>query len=155
MNTRLTLALSLIVALGLGCADMGGLGGPRYGETTGAVVSDADRRGQITTLELIKVDDEYKLGIGAAVGAVAGGLLGSRIGGGETSTAGAAVGAAVGAAAGSVIEGRLKAKDAQRVTVRMGTGGQVIIVQPVDSRLANGMSVRVEGSGETARVVPQ
>ena len=36
----------------------------------------------------------------------------------------------------------------------MRTGGQVTIVQPVDSRLANGMAIRVEGSGDTARVVP-
>ena len=63
-------------------------------------------------------------------------------------------GAAVGAAAGTVAEGKLKSRDAQRVTVRMNTGGQVTILQPVDNRLAEGMDVRIEGSGDTARVVP-
>lgn len=49
----------------------------------------------------------------------------------------------------------MKKKDAQRVTVQMRTGGQVTILQPVDSRLRNGMDVVVEGSGETGRVVPR
>ena len=44
---------------------------------------------------------------------------------------------------------------AQRVTVNMKTGGSVTIVQPMDGRLRDGMSVRVEGSGENARVVPR
>lgn len=34
--------------------------------------------------------------------------------------------------------------DAQRVTVRMNTGGQVVVLQPVDSCLRNGMYVIVE-----------
>ena len=33
-------------------------------------------------------------------------------------------------------------------------GGQVTVVQPVDSRLAEGMNVRIDGSDEAARVVP-
>jgi outer membrane lipoprotein SlyB len=37
----------------------------------------------------------------------------------------------------------------------MVTGGRVTITQPVDARLRQGMSVRVEGSGEYARVVPR
>ena len=49
----------------------------------------------------------------------------------------------------------MKKKDAQLVTVQMRTGGQVTILQSVDSRLRHGMSVLVEGSGETARVVPR
>jgi ribosomal protein L27 len=35
----------------------------------------------------------------------------------------------------------MKKNDAQRVTVQMVTGGQVVIVQPVDTRLTNGMNV--------------
>ncbi len=154
MKSKSAFPLFLAAVLVFGCADMGGLGGPKYGETSGAVVTETDREGQIVTIEIVKVDDEYKLGIGAAVGAVAGGLLGRQLGGGEGSTTATVAGAAVGAAAGSVIESKMTRKDAQRVTVRMRTGGQVVIVQPVDSRLSNAMNVRIEGSGETARVVP-
>ena len=37
----------------------------------------------------------------------------------------------------------------------MATGGRVTITQPKDARLREGMKVRVEGSGENARVVPR
>lgn len=155
MNIRFVLVPSLVIALVGGCADMGSLGGTKYGETSGTVAGQTDRNGKITSLEVVKVDEDYKLGVGTAVGAVAGGLLGSQIGEGRGSTVATVVGAAAGAAAGTVAEGKIKKKDAQRVTVKMNTGGEVTIVQPVDARLKNGMNVRVDGSGETARVVPQ
>jgi outer membrane lipoprotein SlyB len=37
----------------------------------------------------------------------------------------------------------------------MATDGQLTIVQPMDGRLREGMPVRIEGSGESARVVPR
>lgn len=145
----------LAAVLTFGCAEMGTLGGPQYGETEGTVASQANRNGTISAIEMVKVDDNYKFGVGTAVGAVAGGLLGSQVGSGRGSTAATVVGAAVGAAAGTVAESKMKKIDAQRVTVQMRTGGHVTIVQPVDSRLRNGMNVLVEGSGETGRVVPR
>lgn len=155
MKPGIAIALLLAVALTSGCAEMGSLGGTQYGETSGAVTSQTDRYGTITGIEIVKVDEEYKLGVGTAIGAVAGGLLGSQIGSGRGSTAAAVAGAAAGAAAGTAVESKMKKKDAQRVTVRMSTGGEVTVLQPVDSRLRYGMSVLVEGSGETARVFPR
>ena len=155
MKPHFALPLLLTAALVLGCAEMGSLGGPQYGETTGTVAGQEDRNGSITAIEVVKVSSDYKLGVGTVVGAVAGGLLGSQIGSGSGSTVGTVAGAAVGAAAGTYAESKLRQQDAQRVTVQMRTGGQVTITQPVDSRLTNGMNVRVEGSGETARVVPR
>jgi outer membrane lipoprotein SlyB len=148
-------ALLMAVALTSGCADMGAMGGPKYGATGGGVVNPADREGRITAIEAVRVDQDYQLGIGTAIGAVAGGLLGSQIGSGRGATVATVAGAAVGAAAGTVAESKMKQKDAQRVTVQMRSGGQLTIVQPVDSRLRNGMNVRVDGSGETARVTPR
>lgn len=142
-------------ALAAGCADMPQLGGPKYGETGGSTSVQTERTGKITQIELIKVDEDYKFGIGTVAGAVAGGLLGSQIGEGRGTTAATVIGAAAGAAAGTVVESKMKKKDAQRVTVQMTTGGSVTIVQPVDTRLKPGMAVRIEGSGETARVVPR
>jgi outer membrane lipoprotein SlyB len=155
MKPDIAVPLFLAAALVSGCADMGSLGGTKYGETSGTVSSQADRHGSITAIEIIKVDEEYKLGVGTAVGAVAGGLLGSQIGSGRGSTAAAVAGAAAGAAAGTLAESKMKKKDAQRVTVHLSTGGQVTVLQPVDSRLRTGMNVLVEGSGETGRVVPR
>jgi outer membrane lipoprotein SlyB len=146
------LALLLCVALAGGCAEMGSLGGTPYGETGGTVASQSDRNGSIAQLETIQVDDNYKLGIGTAVGAVAGGLLGAGVGDSTTATV---AGAVLGGAAGTYAESKIAKKDAQRVTVNMVTGGRVTITQPTDARLREGMLVRVEGSGENARVVPR
>ena len=155
MKPNIAIPLLLAVALASGCADMGSLGGTKYGEPAGTVASQADRHGRITAIEISKVDEEYKFGVGTVVGAVAGGLLGSQIGAGRGATAAAVAGAAAGAAAGTVAESKMKKKDAQRVTVQLSTGGQVTILQPVDNRLRQGMNVLVEGSGESGRVVPR
>lgn len=156
MPTRLIIPAVLLTMAISGCADMPQLGGgPTYGEKAGTVTNQADRNGTVTSVEIIQVDENYKFGVGTAVGAVAGGLLGAQIGEGRGSTLGAVLGAAAGAAAGTVVESKMKKKDAQRVSVKMSTGGTVTIVQPVDGRLKNGMAVRVEGSGEAARVVPR
>lgn len=156
MNTRLMVSAAVLALAAAGCADMPQLGGgPKYGDTAGTVAGQTDRNGTITALDVIQVDENYKLGVGTAVGAVAGGLLGAQIGAGRGSTVGAVLGAAAGAAAGTVVESKMKKQNAQRVSVKMSTGGTVTIVQPVDGRLRNGMAVRVEGSGETARVVPR
>ncbi len=152
MKQGTALPLLVVVALIGGCAEMDRWGGPRYGETTGSVAGQSERDGTITALENVQVDDAYRLGVGTAVGAVAGGLLGSAVGDSTTSTV---AGAVLGGAAGTYGESKLSKRDAQRITVEMATGGRVTITQPADSRLSAGMKVRVEGSGEGARVVPR
>lgn len=153
IGRNIGIAMCAVVLLGGGCAE---LTGPKYGESGGAVAAQsADRLGRIVQLESTKVDEQHKLGIGTVVGAVAGGLLGSQVGSGSGKTVATVAGAVAGGAAGTVAESKLKKKDAQRVTVEMSSGGQVTIIQPPDTRLRNGLAVRVEGSGETARVVPR
>jgi outer membrane lipoprotein SlyB len=152
MNQRIAVPVLLLMALAGGCAEMGSLGGPKYGETNGAMASQTERDGTIAKLESIEVDDKYKLGVGTAVGAVAGGIIGAGVGDSTTATA---VGAVLGGVAGTYAESKIHKQDAQRVTVNMKTGGTVTIVQPMDGNLREGMAVRVEGSGENARVVPR
>jgi outer membrane lipoprotein SlyB len=149
------MALLAAAVLAAGCADTGSTGRATYGDTSGTVATTADRNGRTTAVEIVKVDENYKFGIGTVVGAVAGGLLGAQVGSGTGRVVGGVVGAGVGAAAGTYAESKMKTKDAQRVTVQMATGGQVVILQPVDSRLKSGMDVRVDGSGDSARVVPR
>lgn len=152
MNQRIAVPLLLVAALVGGCAEMGGLGGTKYGETDSAAARQSDRDGTLAQLENIQVDDKYKLGVGTAVGAVAGGLLGSGVGDSTTATV---AGAVLGGVAGTYAESKISKRDAQRITVNMRTGGSVTITQPRDDRLRQGMQVRVEGSGENARVVPR
>jgi len=131
---------------------MGGLSGTTYGETSGTTSSQSDRYGTIANLENVQVDEKYKLGVGTAVGAVAGGILGSQVGDSTTATV---AGAVLGGLAGTYAESKIKNQNAQQVTVNMNTGGRLTILQPEDNRLREGMQVRVEGSGENARVVPR
>ena len=152
MNQRYALFPLLLLTLAGGCAEMGSLGGTKYGEKDGTVASHSDRDGTIARLENIEVDDKYKLGVGTAVGAVAGGILGAGVGDSTTATV---AGAVLGGVAGTYAESKIRKQDAQRITLNMKTGGRVTIVQPMDGRLREGMSVRVEGSGEKARVVPK
>lgn len=155
MKTNIAFSLLLVAALIFGCAEMESIGGSKYGDTGGAVASQSDRNGTITALSIVQVDEDYKFGVGTVVGAVAGGLLGAQVGAGRGATAAAIAGAAAGAAIGTAAESKMKKKDAQHVTVKMNTGGQVTIVQPVDNRLRTGMNVVVEGSGDSARAVPR
>lgn len=152
MKQRHAWTVLVLMVLAGGCAEMGSLGGTKYGETGGAAASQAERDGTIAALENIEVDDQYKLGVGTAVGAVAGGILGAGVGDSKTATV---AGAVLGGIAGTYAESKIHKQDAQRVTVDMKTGGRVTIVQPMDGRLREGMAVRVEGSGENARVVPR
>lgn len=152
MNIRMAVPLIILAVLAVGCAEMGSLGGTKYGESSGTTAGQSDRNGTITRLETVQVDDKYKLGVGTAVGAVAGGILGSGVGDSTTATV---AGAVLGGLAGTYAESKYKKQDAQKVTVKMNTGGSVTILQPVDGRLRDGMNVRVEGSGENARVIPR
>lgn len=150
MHARMMFTLLLAALLG-GCADMQSMGGTKYGESSGTIQSD--RNGTIAKLETIHVDQHYKLGVGTAGGAVAGGILGAVLGDSKTATV---AGAVLGGAAGTYAESKMAGKEtAQRVTVNMVTGGTVTIVQPTDTRLHDGQAVRVDGSGESARVVPR
>jgi len=152
MIQRLAVPLLVCVALVGGCAEMGSLGGTKYGETSSTAASQSDRDGTIAQLETIEVDEKYKLGVGTAAGAVAGGILGSQVGDSTTATV---AGAVLGGVAGTYAESKIRKQEAQRITVNMVTGGRVTITQPLDGRLREGMRVRVEGSGENARVVPR
>ena len=139
-----------------GCAN---LGKSNYGERAAPVSNagepESARYGRVTSLETVQVDKDYQFGLGTVVGAVAGGVLGHQFGGGTGKTLLTIAGAAAGAAAGTATESKMNKQDAQRITIAMQSGGTITIVQPVDSRLKSGMNVRVNGSGETARVVPR
>lgn len=152
MKPAIFYPIAFIFFLG-GCAELESLskkGGTQFGETSGTI--QADRNGTVTKIETIRVDKDYKFGVGTAAGAVAGGILGASIGDSKTATV---AGAVLGGIAGTYAESKLGKETAQQVTVKMSTGGTVTIVQPEDTRLKPGLAVRVEGSGETARVIPR
>ena len=156
MTPRFLLVNLLVATVVVGCASVGE---PRYGERAAPVTNAGEpvtvRMGRITALETVQVDKDYKFGVGTVVGAVAGGILGHQFGGGSGKTLLTIAGTLAGAAAGTAAESKMDKQDAQKVTVAMRSGGTVSIVQPVDSRLRNGMEVQITGGGESARVVPR
>ena len=152
MNQRIALPLLLCVALVGGCAEMGSLGGTKYGETGSTAASQSERDGTIAQLENITVDDKYKLGVGTAAGAVAGGILGAAVGDTGATVAGAVLGGVAGTYAESKMGGK---RDAQQITVNMVTGGHITITQPRDDPLRQRMRVRVEDNVENDHVVPR
>jgi outer membrane lipoprotein SlyB len=121
--------------------------------TQNAPVETEVRYGRITQIESVTLDGDKKLGIGAVVGAVAGGLLGNQIGGGTGKTVATVAGAVAGGYAGSAVQAKTEKKPGQQVTVRLDNGATVGITQPADPGLKVGDRVRIDGSGEDARVV--
>lgn len=111
------------------------------------------RYGRISEIENVMLDADKKLGIGAVVGAVAGGLLGNQIGGGTGKTVATVAGAVAGGYAGSAVQSKTEKKAGQQLTVRLDNGASVGITQPADPGLKVGDRVRIDGSGEDARVV--
>jgi outer membrane lipoprotein SlyB len=120
-------------------------------------VASATQEGRITTLETTQLEAEQNFGARSAIGAVTGGLIGSQVGRGSTrsTVTGAAIGAAIGTVVGAYAQSAGERRNEQHVTVQLATGDVVTVTQPVDARLSAGMTVRVEGTGESTRVVPQ
>jgi outer membrane lipoprotein SlyB len=123
--------------------------GPQPGEM-------AVRQGVIEQINATTIQSNHHQGVGAVVGGLAGLGIGSLIGGGTGRDVAMVLGAVGGAVAGNEIQKRHDQPiQAQQIFVRTGSGVLVSVTQPVNYNLRVGQRVYVEGSGESARVVPQ
>lgn len=112
------------------------------------------RYGRIVRIDPVELEGDHQLGVGAIVGAAAGGLLGSFIGHGTGRDIAVVAGALGGGFAGNAVQNRYVDKRAgQHVTVRLQNGVAVAVTQPADPNLRVGDHVRIDGSGQRARVV--
>jgi outer membrane lipoprotein SlyB len=112
------------------------------------------RYGEVIEIEPIELQGDHQLGVGAIVGAAAGGLLGSQIGHGTGRDVATVAGVIGGGLLGNRVENRYVDKRAgQHVTVRLRNGVTIAVTQPTNHYLRVGDLVRVEGSGQHARVV--
>ena len=67
MKQRILVPAILFSMVVGGCSDMPQLGGgPKYGDNSSSVSSQNARYGRISALEVVQVDDSYKLGVGTA-----------------------------------------------------------------------------------------
>jgi outer membrane lipoprotein SlyB len=114
------------------------------------------RQGRIEQISSTTIQSNHHQGLGAVVGGLGGLGIGSLIGAGT----GRDVAMAVGAIGGALIGNEVQKKNdqpipAQQIIVRLNSGVLVQVTQPLGPPLAVGQRVYVQGSGESARVVPQ
>lgn len=132
---------------------LAGCAAPGPGASSEAVVQS----GVIEQINATEMKSNHDAGLGAIVGGLAGAGLGSLIGGGTGREVAIAAGAIAGAVGGNYAQKQFfdKPQPAQQVIVRLTSGVLVSITQPVNSGLRPGQKVLIEGSGASARVVPQ
>lgn len=118
--------------------------------------SMAIRQGVIEQIMPTQIQSSQHAGVGAVVGGLAGLGIGSLIGGGTGRDVAMVAGAIGGTIAGSEIANRYTQPLAgQQIVVRTNSGVLVSVTQPVNPGLRVGQRVYIEGSGESARILPQ
>lgn len=114
------------------------------------------RQATIEQITSVQLTSSHHRGVGAVVGGLAGLGVGSLIGGGTGRDVAMVLGTVGGALAGNEVQKKYdQPVPGQQVIVRTKSGVLVSIVQPVEARLRVGQRVYIEGSGESARVLPQ
>jgi outer membrane lipoprotein SlyB len=115
------------------------------------------KSGVIEQINATEMKSNHDAGVGAILGGLAGAGIGTLIGGGTGREVAIAAGAIAGAVGGNYAQKQFfdKPQAAQQVIVRMTSGVLVSITQPVNPQLRTGQKVFIEGSGASARVVPQ
>lgn len=122
---------------------------------SGAGYGEADvRNGRIERIDPVTLTGEHQFGVGHVLGAVGGGALGHQFGGGKAKVVAQVVGSLGGGAIGGQVQKSFSHPQAgQLVTVTLANGVAVGVSQPVDASLQVGDCVRIDGSGQSARVV--
>lgn len=109
------------------------------------------RRGTITHVRMVTLQEDNS-GVGVVTGAALGGLAGNQIGHGRGRAAATIVGALAGGMVGNAVESGARQTQGVEYTVRLDTGGEIVVVQPAAQVLESGQRVRIVGSGANTRV---
>jgi outer membrane lipoprotein SlyB len=113
-----------------------------------AVAEDAGRanEGKIELIDMYRVAENRPVNAGTVVGGLAGGLIGHQIGSGRGKTAATVAGAIGGAVVGNEIEKKQAQATRYRFTIRLDSGGTLIVEDAQDENLRVGDRVRVDGT---------
>lgn len=150
MKNNLFLLL-IFIATGLaGCAS--NLSGESYSRSEARAVQQIEY-GTITQLRPVNIEGT-KTPIGSGAGTIVGGIAGSGVGGGRTSAVMAVIGAVAGGMAGAAIEEGVTRTHGVEITVKMGNGQTIAIVQALspNERFNVGEQVRVIYGSQNTRV---
>ena len=114
------------------------------------------RQGKIEQITDTTIASNQHRGVGAVLGGLAGVGIGSLIGGGTGRDVAMIAGAVGGALAGNEVQKRnAEPVQGQQIFVRMTSGVIVEVTQPVNPALRVGQEVFIQGSGESALVIPR
>lgn len=106
--------------------------------------------GSVQAIDVIRPEQESRIGVGTIAGAVIGGLIGHQVGEGNGNTAATVIGAAGGALIGHQIEKRNQPQvDQYRLTIRMQNGSYQTLMQNtdfVDLRVGDRIHIDNEGA---------
>jgi len=112
------------------------------------------RHGRVARIDPVSLQGDHQLGVGAVLGAVAARALGHSFATGDSRAVGQVVGALGGGYAGGAREGDYPSRrPGEHVTVTLNRGVAVGVARLGSSGLRAGECVRIDGAGETARVV--
>ena len=155
MNAMLRRAPIVVLAASLllgACAPLAPEGMPVYAPMQ-ANRPQTVEMGYVEQLRPVRIGGS-RSGAGAATGAFVGGVGGSFVGGSwEANVVGMLVGTILGAITGAALEEGATARDGVEVSVRLDTGGRVVVVQDASiDALKTGDRVRVVSDGPMARV---
>lgn len=118
--------------------------------------SEEIRQGVIEQITEVQIATNHHKGIGAVLGAGIGLGVGSLIGGGHGRDVAQVLGTLGGAAAGNAVQKKNQQPVAgQQIIVRVTNGVLVAITQPASTNFKVGQKVYIEGSGDTASVIPR
>ena len=146
LNRSLSYTLAVLMAVAL-------TAGQAFAQQPGSMEV---RQGVIEQITPTQIHSNHHPGIGAIIGGLGGLGIGSLIGAGTGRDVAMVAGALGGALMGNNVQKRYEQPvEGQQIIVRITNGVLVAITQPADSRLKPGQRVYIEGSGESARVVPQ
>lgn len=146
------IASALVLAMLSGCATQ-----PRSGDHYRRSEALREQTVRVAVVESVRdvVLDRERSGVGTLAGAAIGGVAGSSIGKGNGSTIGAIGGSVLGGVIGQAIEDSTAWVPAVEITVRLGDGTLVAIVQEAGStRLRVGDAVRLLSNRGVTRIVP-
>ena len=111
------------------------------------------RYGPIEEIVPVELEGDHQLGVGAVVGAAAGGVLGHQVGRGSGRDVATLLGAIGGAFVGNEVQHRYAdARPGQQIVVVLDDRARISVTQPSGPGLRVGDRVRVDGSGQQARV---
>lgn len=155
--------VALLAALATGCAGQQGGGGARGplaeqrkgGSDVASPLGESEvRYGRIARIDPVSLEGGQQLGVGHVLGAVAGGVLGHQFGNGRGRIVGQVLGALGGGYVGGALQKELTPpRPGAHITVTLANGVAVGVTQPAEAGLRVGDCVRIDGSGQSARVV--